>query len=332
MKFVLRRIRCLKLHVRCRSLMKYTIKDIARLCDVGKSTVSRVLNHDPKVSDATRRKVQTVVDALGFKPNRSARAMRGATEPVVGIIVTRLNSPAESQTLSAILHELHQQEITPLIVESQFQPEQVKRHFKLFQQRQVDGIVLFGFSQLPATLVKEWKGALVAVARQYENTASVFYDDENAVKILMAQLYAQGHRQIAYLGVCDRDETTGKLRNQTYVRFCEQYGLEPNLVKAELGAESGYQHMPILFEKPVSAVLCASSSLAIGAVKYLHETGQNRPLACVGENELLQYVVPELLCLDFGYPQAGKWAVELLLAQLSGDRRIEQRRVPCRLV
>ncbi|MGG5828699.1 LacI family DNA-binding transcriptional regulator, partial [Aeromonas salmonicida] len=37
---------------------KLTILDIARLSGVGKSTVSRVLNQDPKVKQATRERVE----------------------------------------------------------------------------------------------------------------------------------------------------------------------------------------------------------------------------------------------------------------------------------
>ena len=51
--------------------MKLTIKDIAQRCQVGKSTVSRVLNNDPKVNAQTREKVQRVIDELGFQPNRT---------------------------------------------------------------------------------------------------------------------------------------------------------------------------------------------------------------------------------------------------------------------
>ncbi|AUI66187.1 MULTISPECIES: LacI family DNA-binding transcriptional regulator [Glaesserella] len=307
--------------------MKYTIKDIALLAKVGKSTVSRVLNDDPNVSEETRQRVQDIISQVGFEPNRSARAMRGAADPVVGIIVTRLNSVAESQTLSAILHELYQKGITPLIVESKFQPELVSKHFQLFKQRQVNGIILFGFSQLNADMMKSWKGALVTVAREYPQISSVVYDDEKAVEALMFKLYMQGHRDIAYLGVKDSDETTGKLRNQSYLNFCQKYQLEPNLVKADLGAESGYQNVGLLFDKPISALLCASSSLAVGAFKYMQEIAQIRPLACIGQNEMLQFVAPKLISLDFGYPQAGKGAVTLLLKQLDGNKNVEQIRV-----
>lgn len=307
--------------------MKYTIKDIALLANVGKSTVSRVLNGDPNVSEETRQRIQEIIHKVGFEPNRSARAMRGATDPVVGVIVTRLNSIAESQTLSAILSELYQKGITPLIVESQFQPELVLKHFQLFKQRQVDGIILFGFSQLSLDILKSWKGSLVTIARSYPEISSVVYDDEKAVEALMFKLYMQGHRKIAYLGVKDSDETTGKLRNQSYLNFCQKYELDPNLIKVDLGAESGYQNVRFLFEKTISALLCASSSLAVGAFKYMQEIGEIRPLACIGKNEMLQFVVPKLISLDFGYPQAGKGAVALLLQQLDGNKNIEQIRV-----
>ena len=86
----------------------YTIKDIADLCGVGKSTISRVLNHDPKVSEETSQKIQSIIDQIGFHPNHSARAMRGVTESVVGIIVSKFNSSGQSQTLRAILTALYQ--------------------------------------------------------------------------------------------------------------------------------------------------------------------------------------------------------------------------------
>lgn len=311
--------------------MKYTIKDIAQLCQVGKSTVSRVLNDDPNVNPETRERIQTVIKSLNFQPNRSARAMRGTQEPVVGIIVTRLHSVAESQTLSAILPELYRHQITPIIVESQFQPELVRRHFNLFRQRQVNGVILFGFSQLPYSIINEWQQHLVTVARAYPEISAVFYDDKKAVTLLMQRFYQQGHRDIAYLGVEDSDETTGKLRNQSYLQFCERHRLKPNLVQSPLGASHACRNAAQLFQRPVSAIVCASSSLALGCLKYLQETKQNRPLATIGYNELLDYLIPDLKSLDFGYQQAGKWAVELLLKQLQGNPEIEQRKVPISL-
>lgn len=55
---------------------RLTIKDIARLSGVGKSTVSRVLNNESGVSERTRERVEAVMNQHGFSPSRSARAMR----------------------------------------------------------------------------------------------------------------------------------------------------------------------------------------------------------------------------------------------------------------
>lgn len=312
--------------------MKYTIKDIATLCGVGKSTVSRVLNDDPNVKEETRQKIKRVIQELNFAPNRSARAMRGISEQVVGIIATQLSSPSESQTLSTIVSLLYQQGITPLIVESQFQPEKVKHHLQLFKQRQVDGVILFSFSSLSASLFKGWENRLVAIAREYEGISSVIYDDERAITALLDQIYQQGYRRIAYLGVKDEDETTGKLRTQSYLHFCQRYQLQPNFKLGDLSVESGYQQAAGLFEQEVEAIACAGTRLAIGALKFLQQSGQKRPLACIGKNEVLQHLAPELICLDFGYRQAGIWAVELLNARLNHPQAFERRCVPFKWV
>lgn len=59
---------------------RLTIKDIARLSGVGKSTVSRVLNNESGVSQRTRERVEAVMNQHGFSPSRSARAMRGQSD------------------------------------------------------------------------------------------------------------------------------------------------------------------------------------------------------------------------------------------------------------
>ena len=88
---------------------RLTIKDIARLSGVGKSTVSRVLNNESGVSERTRERVEAVMQQHGFSPSRSARAMRGQSDKVVAIIVTRLDSLSESA--SVVLWEIDLTEV-----------------------------------------------------------------------------------------------------------------------------------------------------------------------------------------------------------------------------
>lgn len=48
------------------------IKEIARLANVSVSTVSRVLNHHPYVSEEKRKLVHQVIKELDYTPNRTA--------------------------------------------------------------------------------------------------------------------------------------------------------------------------------------------------------------------------------------------------------------------
>ena len=100
-----------------------TIKDIAKLSGVSKSTVSRVINHDPMVKETTRNKVMAIVEQYQFTPSKSARAMRGYGNKVIGIVVTRLDSMSENQAVRTMLPILYQSGYDPIIIESQFSVE-----------------------------------------------------------------------------------------------------------------------------------------------------------------------------------------------------------------
>ena len=302
--------------------MKLTIKDIAVLAKVGKSTVSRVLNNDPKVSEATRQKVEAIIQQYGFQPSKSARAMRGVANKTIGIIVTRLSSSAENQALSSILPLLYGEQCEPIIVESQFKPELVKEHLTFFHQRGVDGVILFAFSELDEQDLIEWQHKMVVIAKNYPEMASVYYQDQKAIELLMSHLYQQGHRHIHYLGVKDHDRTTGYLRHQAYQKFCQQHQLNPCSIQGELGYEWAYQNVQAVISEQISAIICATDTQAIGVLKYLQEQQLPPIQVCgVGNNPLLHFLFPNIISIDLGFAHIGKAVVEQLFALLNGKEK-----------
>ena len=117
---------------------RLTIKDIARLSGVGKSTVSRVLNNESGVSQRTRERVEAVMNQHGFSPSRSARAMRGQSDKVVAIIVTRLDSLSENLAVQTMLPAFYEQGYDPIMMESQFSPR-LAQHLGVLKRRNIDG-------------------------------------------------------------------------------------------------------------------------------------------------------------------------------------------------
>lgn len=300
-------------------MKKLTINDIASLCGVGKSTVSRVINQDPKVSQQTREKVEKIIRELGFQPSKSAQAMRGLKMRTVGIIVTRLTSSAENQALSGILPLLYASQCEPIIVESQFKPQAVQEHLAFFRQRGVDGVILFAFSDLDERLLADWSHKMVVIAKRYPSISSVCYDDKQAVTLLMERLYQQGHRHIHYLGVKNSDQTTGLARHQAYQQFCQSHQLSAKSIQGELGYQWAYQNVPALLSDDVSAIVCATDTQAIGVVKFLQEQQLNHIQICgVGNNPLLHFLFPNVISVDLGFSSIGKAVVDQLFALLEG--------------
>ncbi|HBO37925.1 MAG TPA: HTH-type transcriptional regulator TreR, partial [Pasteurellaceae bacterium] len=215
-------------------MTKLTINDIAKLIGVGKSTVSRVLNNDSNVSKETRKRVEAVIAQYGFQPSKSARAMRGVGNRTVGIILSRLSSDSENQALAAMLPLLYANQCEPIIMESQFNPQLVREHLDFFVQRGVDGVILFAFSELKESQIQDWRHKMVVIARQYKSISSVYYDDDRAIELLMTHLYGQGYRSITYLGVEDKDTTTGFNRHRAYQQFCQRNQLIPRSIQGSL--------------------------------------------------------------------------------------------------
>lgn len=69
-----------------------TIYDVAREANVSMATVSRVVNGNPNVKPATRKKVSDVIERLGYRPNAVARGLASKKTTTVGVIIPDISS------------------------------------------------------------------------------------------------------------------------------------------------------------------------------------------------------------------------------------------------
>lgn len=299
---------------------RLTIKDIAQLSGVSKSTVSRVINNAGNVSTKARLKVESVIHQHQFIPSKSAQALRGMSDKVVCIMVSRLDSHSEHQAVQGMLPLLLQYGYVPIVIESQFNNNIIAENLAMLQHRNIDGIILFAFSDLNYQLLDEWKEQLVLIARKHKGFSSVTYDEYNSIAKLMYWLLKRDHYHIGYIGVDQRDISTGLLRYQAYHNICLEQNLPHYSQLGELSLQTGYQLAPKVLTKQMTALICATDTIALGACKYLQQHSYKHIQVCsIGNNNLLHFLFPNILSVDPGYKQVGGQAVKLLLQLFNGQ-------------
>ena len=302
---------------------KLTILDIAKLSGVGKSTVSRVLTNDPKVKPETRAKVERVIEESGYVPSKSAQAMRGGSQKVVGVIISRLDSPSENKAVGSMLQALYQAGYDAVIMESQFDREKTNEHLDVLKKRNVDGVIVFGFSDFDINRLTAWQNRSVVIAMDTDVTSSINYDNRGVITLALDYLAEQNVNDIAFIGVDPSDKTTGQVRLNAYLEWCKKHNVEPHYQTGHLSHESAYQLVDELLTTQTQAIACASDTLALGVIKRLQELEREDVLVTgVGGNELLSFLFPNVFSIDPGYAQAGQMAANLLISQINGESQL----------
>ncbi|QUJ66520.1 trehalose operon repressor TreR [Photobacterium sp. GJ3] len=302
---------------------KLTILDIAKLAGVGKSTVSRVLTQDPRVKPATREKVEQVIRESGYVPSKSAQSMRGGSSKVIGVIVSRLDSPSENKAIRGILEVIYGAGYDAVIMESQFSAEKTREHLAVLEKRNVDGVIVFGFSGFEDNLLDRFSQRAVVIAVDTQAVSSVSYDNEGMIQLAMAQLTEKGLTAISYIGVDPSDRTTGRLRLDAYLAACRKHRLSAVYQTGELSYDSAYALTDKVLKEETQAIVCASDTLAMGVAKRLQELQRTEvTVSGVGATDLLSFMFPNTFSIDPGYFEAGEHAARLLLQHLQHNAAI----------
>ena len=311
-----------------------TIKDIAKLSGVSKSTVSRVINHDPMVKETTRNKVMAIIEQYQFTPSKSARAMRGYGNKVIGIVVTRLDSMSENQAVRTMLPILYQYGYDPIIIESQFSVDKVEEHLTMLKEKQADGVIIFAFTGLEPSLLSFWENKSVIMARSYTDFTCVCYDDIGAVTTLLKYLHqSKHHKKIGFIGIEQHDQTTGALRYQAYMDYCQQNQISPNAYLGNLSYRSGYELAQSILSLSPTAIVCATDAIALGLNKYLQQNQlEHIVVASIGNSELLNFLFPNTLTVELGFDKAGTYAAKELLSMLQNTTLAKTITVPSTLI
>ena len=299
---------------------KMTMADIARLSGVGKSTVSRYFNGG-YVKQATRDKIQKVIEEYNYEPNTFAR-LKAKQSNVIGVVVPTLNSKITSRVITSIDRYLRERDYTTLIKNSDHDIDLELQNIQRLLHLNVDGILLssIAITKDHKKLLEETEVPVVVLAQDYEDGISIIDDDYHAGKYMGEYIGKKGHKKVGYIGVYETDRAVGVHRRQGVLDGLKEYGIrEPIVGKSDYSFIGGQKVAREILEKDknVDAIICATDRLAFGAYKVLQEQGLRIPedVSVVGfggydESALLN---PELTTLRFDSYNMGYLGAETIL-------------------
>jgi LacI family transcriptional regulator, sucrose operon repressor len=304
-----------------------TISDIAQLAGVAKSTVSRYLNGG-FVSDATREKIERIINETGYVPNAFAQSLKAKKTNIIGAIVPRLDSYASSQILIGIDEKLREFNYQMLISNtSQDVEREIESIYSLANQKAA-GIILIATQVTEAHLeaIKKVNIPVVLVGQKSDNVYSVIHDDYSAAYDMGKYLLEKGYRKIAYLGVTEKDISVGVNRREGFKRaISERENCEVRYYETSFIIEEAVTKASEIIEdfKP-SIIVCATDNIAMGTLKAAQLKGIRVPLDLgitgFGGYEVTQIIHPTLTTVKLYFKDAGRTAADSIIKLINEDK------------
>jgi DNA-binding LacI/PurR family transcriptional regulator len=312
-----------------------TIADIARICCVSKSTVSRALNDSALISTETKERIRAVAKEHNFQINIPARRLALQHSRTIAFVVHAykcieafsLNDLFLLEVLGAISSTLSTYHYDLLV--ANVDPRDPDWPHQYLDTGRVDGFILLTSTrkQIHIKTLVEMKAPFIV----WNNTpspessyCSVNNDNFNGGKLAASHLWQTGRRRIGFVGG-PADEYEIQRRYEGYAAALQEKGQKVDqsmITYGEWTSDSGAEQMRKLLETApdLDAVFANNDLMAVGAINALHEQGRRVPedVAVVGYDNLsiARSNSPRLTTISQNIPLVGKLLAQNLIQNI----------------
>ncbi len=315
-------------------LGKATIFDVAEQAGVSIKTVSRVVNNESNVRDATREKVLSAIRELRYKPNAAARELSGKRSRLVGLVYENAQEfnylkDVLNGSLDACEARGYALLLCPITLPN---PDIAARIREFVTQARVEGIVLpapLGDLAAAAALLRQLRIPVAAIAPKdpRPEEINVSCNDGAATCSLAEYLIEQGHRAIGFIkGHPGHGASAARFAG--YRRALQRHGLAFSAALVRQGYfdfDSGKTAASELLDlaKPPSAIVASNDDMAAGVLFEARERGLTVPrdLSVVGfdDTQIASRMWPPLTTVRQPIVQMAETAARLLIDKLNGE-------------
>ncbi|MEV6706288.1 LacI family DNA-binding transcriptional regulator [Micromonospora wenchangensis] len=319
--------------------MRHRLKDVAERAGVSVKTVSNVVNGYQHVRPDTRARVEAAIAELRYRPNLSARNLRKGRTGVIALAVPELDVPYFAELARHVVAAAADHGWTVLIDQTGGGREREKVAAAGIGDHMIDGLIFSPLSLSADDLVGlELPMVLLGERTDHGRADHVMIDNVTAAREMTAHLIGTGRRRVAAVGAQHTPEGAGarlRLAGYTAALADANIGYDERLVAAtpawqRADGAAALRHLLASGARP-DAVFCFSDTLALGALRALHEAGLRVPadVAVAGFDDIEdgRFSVPTLTTVSPDKERIARLAVDLLAGRLAGERDAPAREV-----
>ncbi len=315
-----------------------TIKDIARLAGVSISTVSRVLNNHPDVSEAAKEKVLAVVEEYNYIPNTSARELGKTSSDNIGVVVRGMSNPFYTKIIAEIGDKIERAGYTMVMQQIGSSDDEIMTAARMERDKKLLGLIFLGgrlnYSKEQLSSINV-PFVCCTFNNQYgtldrSDYSSVCIDDNQAAYDAVECLFKEGHKKIAVLLSGPDDGSVSQVRFAGYERALNDFGIDIDegliIPINSFSLADAYHGMTewLKQKRKFDALFCISDGMAMGAMKALREANIKIPedvaVLAIDGIEASEYTNPVLSTLCQPMEEMGAEAVKLVVDIIKGKK------------
>lgn len=314
-------------------MQEVTIYDIAEMAGVSPSTVSRVINHKPNISQATAERVRKLLEEYHYIPNEGARSLVNQSTKMIGILINDIRTTHHTSGVYYIQRELADHGYSCLIYNTGMEEQAIRGYLQLLSQRKVEAAVLMGSiyqtEEVRLAIRQYLPQCPVMLCNGYLDSPNIYgvvSDERQGVEDCVRLFHATGRHAPAM--IANRPTPSCQLKVQGFTDGISTYygpDATPTLLQVDDNNSETYQATLRLFrEHPdTDAILFAEDAMAMIGMKALSDLGKRVPgdVSVIGVNnsDMAQYTMPSLTSLDNVLYDASVAAARGLLQVLKGS-------------
>ncbi|MCZ2491878.1 catabolite control protein A [Dellaglioa algida] len=300
-----------------------TIYDVAREAAVSMATVSRVVNGNPNVKPATRKKVLEVIDRLDYRPNAVARGLASKKTTTVGVIIPDVTNIYFSSLARGIDDVATMYKYNIILANSDQNGQKEVQVLNTLLAKQVDGIIFMG-NQITDELRAELKRSRtpVVLSGSVDPTGelgSVNIDYVAAVMESITDLINNGNKRIAFVSGSMDEPINGEYRLKGYKMALEKAGIKFDkelIFETDYSYRAGETLWPAIASSHATAAFVGDDELAVGVLNGARDAGLRVPedfeIITSNDSKLTEIVRPKLSSITQPLYDLGAVSMRLL--------------------